>query len=127
MGFDEETERLAKELVDSAIKVHRILGPGLLESAYEACLVHELRSRGIEVRSQVPISIVYENQKIDVAYRADLILGGLILVELKSCEQISPIHKAQVLTYLKLSTLRLAFLINFNVTRLVDGLQRIAL
>ncbi len=125
--FDDRVEAMARELVDASIKVHRILGPGLLESAYEACLVHELHQRKMQVQTQVPIPVTFEGLKLEVGYRADLILGGAIIVELKSVERLMKIHEAQLLTYLKLANIRLGFLINFNSAPLKEGIKRMAL
>ncbi|MGH7869089.1 MAG: GxxExxY protein [Candidatus Dormibacteraceae bacterium] len=118
---------MARELVDASIKVHRILGPGLLESAYEACLVHELVHRGIPVRTQVPIPITFEGMNLEAGFRADLLLGNGIIVELKSVEKLLKIHEAQLLTYLKLARVRLGFLINFNSVPLKEGIKRMVL
>jgi len=112
-------------VVPSALKVHTILGPGMLESAYEACLAHELANRGLDVKRQVPIPITYESVKLDAGYRADLLVGGLVILELKVVEKILPIHKAQLLSYLKLGNLRLGYLLNFNVVHMRDGIKRL--
>ena len=125
--LDDRVEFMGRELVDASIKVHRALGPGLLESAYEACLIHELTQRGIPVRSQVPIPIFYEGVKVEAGYRADLVLGDDIIVELKSVEKLLKIHEAQLLTYLKLANVRLGFLINFNSVPLKEGIKRMVL
>jgi GxxExxY protein len=107
------------------MKVHTALGPGLLESAYEACLIRELRKRGLRVESQVPISVRYDGEILDVGYRADLLVEDCVLVELKSLEAVLPIHKAQLLSYLRLSERQVGLLINFNVEHLRDGIKRI--
>ena len=112
-------------VVDAAMKVHSALGPGLLESAYEACLIRELRKRGLRVESQVPIAARYDGETLDVGYRADLLIEGLVLVELKSIEVVLPIHKAQLLSYLRLSGRPVGLLINFNVEHLRDGIKRV--
>ena len=117
-------EELGRELVDSAICVHRELGPGLLESAYEACLAHELRSRGIEVARQVSLPVRYRGVQVEAGYRLDLVLGGKVVVELKAIDSLQPIHDAQLLSYLRLSGCRLGFLLNFNVRRMKDGIKR---
>lgn len=122
-----ELESLAKEGVDSAIKVHRTLGPGLLESVYETCLAHELRKRGMPVETQVGIPIDYEGIKLDAALRLDLLVKRKLIIEIKAVEEMNRIYKAQVLTYLKLTNLRLALLINFNVHLLRDGIERVIL
>lgn len=105
--------------------MHRALGPGLLESVYETCLAHELRRRGIEVATQVCIPIVYEELRLESGLRLDLLLNRQLVVEVKAVEQMNRLFKAQVLTYLKLLNLRLALLINFNVTLLRDGIERV--
>jgi GxxExxY protein len=111
-------------VVDAAMKVHTALGPGLLESAYEACLLHELRKRGRKVLSQVVLPVVYDGVKIDVGYRIDLLVEDVVIVELKAVEKLLPIHDAQLLSYLKLGGYRLGLLINFNVLHLKDGIKR---
>jgi GxxExxY protein len=111
-------------VVNSAMKVHSILGPGLLESAYQACLAHELRSRGLEVATQVALPVVYEGQKLEVGYRIDLLVEDRVVVEVKSVEAIRPIHEAQLLSYMRLSGIPVGLLINFNVLRLREGIKR---
>lgn len=111
-------------IVNSAMKVHSILGPGLLESAYQACLAHELRSRGFEVATEVPLPVVYEGHKLEVGYRIDLVVEGRVVVEVKSVEALHPIHEAQLLSYMRLSEIGVGLLINFNVLRLRDGIKR---
>jgi GxxExxY protein len=113
------------QIVDAAIKVHRTLGPGLLESVYEIVLAYELVKRGFTVARQQAIPIVYETMTFDDAFRADLIVNNLVIVELKSIEAIAPVHKKQLLTYLRLSGRHVGLLINFNVELLKDGLTRI--
>ena len=113
-------------VLDAAIAVHTGLGPGLLESAYEACLCYELVSRGLKVQTQVPLPIKYRAVTIDVAYRIDLLVEELVIVEIKAIERLMPIHDAQLLSYLKLSNKKLGLLINFHVLRLKDGYKRIA-
>ncbi len=108
----EEIERLAAIIVDSVIKVHRALGPGLMESAYQACLAYELRDRGIDLRCEVMLPIQYGALQIEAGYRIDMLVSECIIVENKSVQTIVPIHEAQILTYLKLSRCRLGFLIN---------------
>jgi GxxExxY protein len=112
-------------VIDAAIRVHSILGPGLLESAYEACLAHELRSRGVEVLVQVPMPLVYRDLRIENAYRIDLLVDAEIVVELKTVTRMIPVHKSQLLSYLKLSGNKVGLLINFHVTRLKDGIRRV--
>src|ERR1700689_1150078 len=120
-----EINQVSGIVVDAAMKVHSALGPGLLESAYEMCLVRELRKRGLRVESQVPIAVRYEGETLDVGYRADLLVEGIVLVELKSVEAILPIHKAQLLSYLRLSSREVGLLINFNVEHLKNGIKRV--
>jgi GxxExxY protein len=117
-------EKIGKEVVDSAIQIHKALGPGLLESAYEACMVHELESRGIDVLRQVPMPIHYKGVKLDIGYRLDLLLENSVVVELKMVQSILPIHQAQLLSYLKLGKFRLGYLLNFHVYRMKDGIKR---
>lgn len=112
-------------VVDAALKVHSILGPGLLESAYESCLAYELVKRGFSVQSQTVLPIRYEEQLIDAGYRIDLMVNDAVIVELKSVERLLPIHKAQLLSYLRLSKRKVGLLINFNEVRLKDGIKRI--
>jgi len=123
-GVKRENE-VSEKIIGAAIRVHRSLGPGLLESAYEQCLIYELRKSGLEVRSQVPMPLVYESVKLDVGYRIDLIVDDKVIVEVKSVEALNDVHVAQILTYLKLSELKLGLLINFNVTQLVKGVKRL--
>ena len=120
-----EVNQVSGTVVDAAMKVHSALGPGLLESAYQMCLVRELRKRGLTVESQVPIAVRYEGELLDAGYRADLIVEGCVLVELKSVETVLHIHKAQLLSYLRLSGRQVGLLINFNVEHLRDGVKRV--
>ncbi len=120
-----ELNELSGHLVDAAMKVHTALGPGLLESAYEACLMHELHKRGLNVSAQVRMPINYDGLKIDAGYRIDLMIEDRLIVEIKAVERILPIHEAQLLSYLKLSGKKLGLLINFNVVRLKHGIKRI--
>jgi len=113
-------------IVDAAIAVHRDLGPGLLESAYEACLLFELHSRGLSAVRQVELPIVYRGVTIEVGYRLDLLVEDQVIVEIKSVEELAPIHTAQVISYLKLSGKPIGLLMNFNVTKLKEGLKRLA-
>jgi GxxExxY protein len=112
-------------VVDAAMKVHSALGPGLLESAYEACLAHELRSGGLRVVTQVPLPVLYHGTRIEVGFRADLIVEGSVIVEVKAMAKLLPIHQAQLLSYLRLSGHRVGLLINFHVPRLRDGIRRV--
>ncbi len=116
---------IAKEVVNAAYKVHTSLGPGLLESVYEAVLAFELERRGLQVVRQQPIPVVYEEVRMDVGFRADIIVGGKVVLELKSVEAIAPVHKKQLLTYLRLSEKRLGLLINFNTDLIRDGISRV--
>ena len=113
-------------VIDSAIRIHQALGPGLLESAYERVLAYELRKRGFHVETQVAVPLRYEDVLIEEGFRADIIVNGTVLVELKSVEKLSPVHKKQVFTYLKLTGIRLGLLINFGEALLKDGVVRIA-
>lgn len=117
---------IAREIVDAAFKIHTTLGPGLLESVYQAVLAHELETRNLRVRREVPIAIDYDNLRFDVGFRADLLVNDLVIVELKSVENTAPVHKKQVLTYVRLAKLRLGLLINFGTTRIKDGITRLA-
>ncbi len=125
--IDPDTDALAAQVVDAALKVHKALGPGLLESVYEVCVAHELAARGVPFKRQVPISVSYEGLQLDAALRLDVVVGDSLIVELKSVEALQPIHQSQLMTYLKLSGLRLGLLINFNTRLLRDGIKRIAL
>ena len=120
-----EEDKLSKEIIGAAIEVHRSLGPGLLESAYEECLCYELAIRGFTFERQKPLPVSYKGVKLDCGYRLDIVVGGLVILELKAINSIEPIHEAQLLTYLKLSNLKLGILINFNVTILKNGIKRI--
>jgi len=111
-------------VLTAAMKIHTALGPGLLESVYEACLAFELRAQGLVVETQVALPVIYESIKLEAGYRIDLVVEGLVLVEVKSVEALAPVHHAQTLTYLKLSGKSLALLINFNTARLKDGIKR---
>jgi len=119
-----DKNEISGKIVDSALKVHSSLGPGLLESAYEACLLYELKKRKINAKSQVALPITYDGIKIDAGYRIDLLVEDAIIVELKAVSELSQIHEAQLLSYLKLSKKPLGLLINFNVLRLKDGIKR---
>jgi GxxExxY protein len=114
------------QIVDAAVRVHSVLGPGLLESAYEACLEFELRKRKLAVRRQVTLPVVYEQVTIDTGYRLDLLVEDKVIVELKAVDALAGTHKAQLLSYLRLSHKRLGLLLNFNVSQLKDGIIRLA-
>jgi GxxExxY protein len=120
----EERNKLSERIIGCAIKVHRALGPGLLESAYEACLAHELTKAGLSVKRQVAVPIVYDGIKLDAGYQLDLVVEDKIIIELKSVETLLPIHEAQLITYLKLTDIKLGLLINFNVALLKNGIKR---
>jgi GxxExxY protein len=117
-------EEIGHSIIGSAIKVHSVVGPGLLESAYETCLLYELDKQGLSVRRQVLIPIRYEELTIDNGYRIDLLVGDRVVVELKAIEGILPIHRGQLLSYLRLGGFRLGYLLNFNVAHLRDGIVR---
>lgn len=119
-------EEIATEIVDSCFKIHKELGPGLLESAYEICLEYELIKRGFAVDRQIPQPVIYEEIAIDAGYRIDLLVNGLVIIELKAVEQLAPIHTAQLITYLKLSKKTLGFLVNFHTPLIKHGIKRIA-
>jgi GxxExxY protein len=118
---------LTHEIIGAAIEVHRVLGPGLLESAYEECLVRELTLRGLCFERQKPLPVVYKDVKLECGYRVDLLVEGRVVVELKSAEALTPVHDAIVLTYLRLSGVRVGLLINFHVALLKDGVKRFVL
>ncbi|MCE5278423.1 MAG: GxxExxY protein [Planctomycetaceae bacterium] len=130
MGVEREItagylNQITKQIIGAAIDVHRALGPGLLESAYEACLAYELIQRGLKIERQQELPVVYKSVKVDCGYRIDLLVEGVVVVELKAIDGIAPIHKAQLLSYLKLSRCRAGLLINFNVAMLQDGVTRV--
>jgi len=131
MGFGETTtkeiERVAHEIVDAAFKIHSKLGPGLLESAYAALMEYELKKRGLLVETEFPLPVVYEDVRIDLGYRLDMVVEHCVIVELKAIEKLHPVHEAQILTYLKLTNLRLGILINFNIKLIKDGIKRVVL
>ena len=112
-------------VLDCAFKVHRRLGPGLLESAYEECLFYELEKTGLRIQKQKSLPLIYENVKLDVGYRVDFLIDKMVIVEIKSVEAITDVHLAQLLTYLKLSGCKLGLLINFNVALIKDGIRRV--
>jgi len=120
-----ETNQITGSIVDAAIEVHTALGPGLLESVYERCLKHELIKRGLRVEEQVWLPVRYDGVEIDGGYKIDLLIENRIIVELKVVEQLLPIHKAQLLSYLKLTNKEIGLLINFNVVHLRDGIRRL--
>ncbi|MCB0260734.1 MAG: GxxExxY protein [Calditrichaeota bacterium] len=120
-----DENRISQEVLGAAIEVHRILGPGLLESAYETSLERELQIRELNVQRQVGLPLIYKDIKCDMGYRVDLLVENRVIVEIKSVDALNDIHVAQVLTYLKLSNLKLGLLLNFNVTLLKNGIKRL--
>jgi GxxExxY protein len=121
----DELNALSKQVLDAAYRVHSVLGPGMLESAYVACMVHELRKAGLKVRTEVPVPVVYEGVKLaDVGYRMDLLVEDELVVEVKSVDTLAPVHHAQLISYLKLSNRRIGLLLNFNAARLSEGISR---
>lgn len=125
--MEREINKITESIISAAIIVHKELGPGLLESTYEACLVYELGKKGLKVEQQKALPILYKDVKLDCGYRLDLLIDKKVIVELKSVEKLEPIHKAQVLSYLKLSGCKVALLINFNVKLLKHGICRLVL
>ena len=121
-----DENELSKLIIGCALKVHKALGPGLLESAYEACLLYELTKLGLKVESQQGLPLVYEEVNLECGYRLDLLVENKVIIELKAIESLNSLHTAQVLTYLKLSNCKLGLLINFNVPLLKDGIKRLA-
>lgn len=117
---------ISKIIFDCALKVHKALGPGLLESSYEACMFYELNKTGILVEKQKPLPLIYDEVKLDIGYIVDLIIENKVIIEIKSVEALNDVHIAQILTYLKLSDCKLGMLINFNVTLVKNGIKRIA-
>lgn len=117
-------DQLTHEIIGAAIEVHRLLGPGLLESAYEECLVHELSICNLKVERQVPVPLVYKAIKLECGYRLDVVVEKKVVLELKSIEAFAPVHEAVMLTYLRLSGIRVGLLVNFNVKVLKDGVRR---
>ena len=123
----DERDAVSGAVIEAAIRVHQALGPGLLESVYEPCLVHELRKRDIGFVAGMRVPLIYDGVELDQFFRLDLLVADRLIVELKSVQELHPIHTAQVLTYLRLTGHRKALLMNFNVPRLVDGIRRISL
>jgi GxxExxY protein len=121
-----ELNEITEKIIGCAIKVHRALGPGLLESTYEVCLIHELNKIGLSVQSQLVLPVVYDGLRLDAGYRIDLLVEDQVIVELKAVDSIHPIHEAQVISYLKLSGKKIGLLINFNVKLLTSGVRRLA-
>ena len=123
----EEINKITHEILNSAYKVHAALGPGLLESAYKACLVYELRNKKLKVEEEKPLPLVYEDIKLDYGYRIDILVEDKVIVELKTVENFMDVHTAQVLTYLKLSGCKVGLLLNFYTKSLKDGIKRLIL
>jgi GxxExxY protein len=117
-------EELTQAIIGAAIEVHRVLGPGLLESAYEECLCHELSLRGLAYERQVPLPVVYKGVRLDCGYRMDIVVEGRVVVELKTVETLLPVHEARLLTHLRLSSRRVGLLFNFNAETLKEGMKR---
>ncbi len=127
MKEKEELNHISGAIIGAAIEVHKALGPGLLESAYEACLAYELVQQGYKVEQQKPLPLVYKEVRLDCGYRLDLLVEDAVIVEVKSVEELAPIHSAQILSYLRLSGCTLGLLINFNVDRLIKGVRRLTM
>jgi GxxExxY protein len=125
MAESEKLNRITEAIIGAAIQVHKTLGPGLLESAYEACLAYELVQRGLKIERQKPLPVIYQSVNLDCGYRLDLLVEDSVIVELKSVDHLEPIHDAQLLTYLKLSGIKVGLLINFNVMQLKLGIHRL--
>jgi len=123
--MEKDINELSSQIIGAAIEVHKLLGPGLLESAYEECLCHELGLRGVFFERQTPLPVIYEGKALDCGYRLDIVVEKKIILELKSCEKIEPIHEAQLLTYLKLTGFNLGLLLNFNVPVMRQGITRV--
>ena len=121
----DQINQVTEKIIGAAINVHRALGPGLLESAYEACLAFELVEGGLKVEQQKPIPVIYKTVRLDCGYRLDLLVNNIVIVEIKSVDHLMPIHGAQLLSYLKLSECKVGLLINFNVKMLKEGIRRL--
>lgn len=119
-----EINKITEKIIGAAIEVHKTLGPGLLESAYEQCLRHELEIHGLKVERQVPVPVIYKDLLLEYGYRLDLLVENTVIVEIKSVELLNPVHEAQMLTYLKFAEKKVGLLINFNVKLLKEGLRR---
>ncbi|MEY4876878.1 MAG: hypothetical protein RL708_2027 [Bacteroidota bacterium] len=120
----EERNKISAKILDASIEVHRQLGPGLLETVYEICLLKELENRSLKCKRQVELPIIYKGEKLDFSFRIDILVEDEIIIELKAVESLLPVHEAQLITYLKLMDKRLGLLINFNVSKLVNGFKR---
>jgi GxxExxY protein len=125
MNEDEQLDLITRRIIGAAIQVHRALGPGLLESAYEACLAYELAQAGVKVERQKELPLRYRRVSLDCGYRLDLVVEGCVIVEIKAVDELAPIHQAQLMSYLRLSGLKVGLLINFNVQVLKRGLKRV--
>ena len=125
MREDRKEDILSRDIIAAAIEVHRELGPGLLESSYEECLCHELKTRGITYERQKSLPVSYKDVRLDCGYRMDVVVDNLVIVEIKAVESMLPIHTAQLLTYLKLANFKLVLLINFNTPQLRQGIKRV--
>jgi GxxExxY protein len=119
-----EINKITQKIIGCAIEVHRYLGPGLLEPAYEECLAFELKKAGLEIKRQIPTPVVYKDVKLDCGYRIDILVESIVVIELKVVDEINPVHEAQTLTYMKFSNKTVGLLINFNVTVLKNGIRR---
>lgn len=119
-----EINQITEKIIGCAIEVHKYLGPGLLESAYEECLAFELNNAGLTVKRQSPVPVIYKEIKLDCGYRIDILVENTVLIELKTVDAFNPVHEAQILTYMKFAEKRIGLLINFNVTLLKHGLKR---
>jgi GxxExxY protein len=125
VGNSVDLNALTEKIIGCAIKVHRVLGPGLLESAYEVCLAHELEKAGLSLERQIALPVVYDGIRLDAGYQLDIVVEDEVILELKAVEQLMPIHEAQLLTYLRLKNRKIGLLLNFNVTLLKNGIKRI--
>jgi GxxExxY protein len=124
---DAETESIAQQAIEAAFIVHRALGPGLLESVYEHCLAAELAAMGVQYERQLGLPVRYRHLALEAGYRLDFLVSGRVILEIKAVEALAPVHVAQLLTYMRLSDVKLGFLLNFNVAMLKDGLRRLVL
>ena len=125
MEEKDKLDQITRQVIGAAIEVHKAIGPGLLESAYQACLAFEVRQRGLKVEEQVPLPVLYKEVKLDCGYRLDLLIEDSVIVEIKAAEQLSPIHDAQLLSYLRMAHKHVGLLINFHNRVLKNGLKRI--
>lgn len=125
MNEKDKLDLITRRIIGAAIEVHKALGPGLLESAYQTCLAYELRERGFKVEQQLPLPVIYKNVKLDCGYRLDLVVEDSVILEIKAIQELAPIHDAQLLSYLRLSGKTVGLIINFHVRVLKDGLKRV--